>query len=231
MTALEEAWGYNFAYQLALTEPRTDALDALRADYDSAAPAYLGDPHLYPTFLAFFQDEIDAQGWQAVLVRYLFPDTDSGCDLRARMFAGLLHPLIQLLYGVEWSQPAIVASALAQAAVHKNELGGLLTSADARAAADPEPPHVHLVTLLEDLTRGDEHRKLRESTKWEDDLKMTDGVYSRAKEEVLNFIGRIRVKEEDLEERTAEMVHTAAYLAASTTVRASYAPKYDFFLM
>lgn len=148
------------------------------------------------------------------------------------MFAGLLHPLIQLMYGVEWSQPAIIASALAQAAVHKNELGGLLTSADAlAAAADPDPPHVHLVTLLEELTRGDEHRKLRESTKWEDDLKMTDGVYSRAKDEALAFISRIRVKEEDLEERTAEMVHTAAYLAASTTVRGSCAPKYDFFFM
>jgi hypothetical protein len=146
------------------------------------------------------------------------------------MFAGLLHPLIQLLYGVEWSQPAIVASALAQAAVHKNELGGLLTNADAIAAAKHDSPPVHLVTLLEELPRGDEHRKLRESTKWEDDLKTTDGAYSRAKEEVLDFISRVRVKEEDLE-RTAEMVHTAAYLAASTTVRASHAPKYDFFFM
>lgn len=35
-------------------------------------------------------------------------------------FTGFLHPIIHLGFGVEFQQPAIIAEALAQAAVHTN---------------------------------------------------------------------------------------------------------------
>lgn len=43
-----------------------------------------------------------------------------------RLHAGFLHPMIHLGFGVEFQQPAIIAEALAQAAVHDNWIGYVL---------------------------------------------------------------------------------------------------------
>lgn len=172
---------------------------------------------------------MDEKGWQAVVSEYLFSETEASDDLFGRMFAGLLHPLIQLLYGIEWSQPAIVASALAQAAVHKNEMGIALAEAE-RLADERDSPSVPLITLVEEV-QAEEHEKLRKSVRWGDRMMIADGVLTRARTEALEYASRVKVREEDLEERTAEMVHTGAYIAAANALNPPHVPKYDFYLM
>jgi hypothetical protein len=81
---------------------------------------YLGKEQYYHDFLQYFQEEINQKGWETVLNDELFKGDDRADDLLARLFGGFLHPIIHLGFGVEFRQPAIIAEALAQAAVHDN---------------------------------------------------------------------------------------------------------------
>lgn len=54
---------------------------------------------------------------------YLFSGDRLAESLLSRMFAGLVHPIIHLGFGIEFQQPAIIAQAFAQASVHEDYLG------------------------------------------------------------------------------------------------------------
>lgn len=234
--ALQKAFKDNASYQIRLRDPQTTALEELRADYASASAKYLGKGTLFPTWLTFFQGEMDARGgWEPVVKEYLFAETEAARDLQACLFAGLLHPIIQLLYGVEWSQPAIVASALAQTAVHRNEMRAVMADIDAWAKAHGNAAHLPFMALFEEVGGGGTgaggNGELKDDVRWEDTVKIEGGVLTGVKDEALDLLSRVRVREDELEERTAEMFHAAAYVAASTTLRPHHVPKYDFFLM
>lgn len=232
MPALEKAYRDNASYQIRLRNPQDKVLDQLRADYASAAPKYLGKGPQFPAFLAFFQEEIDRKGWQAVITENLFSDTKTSHDLFYRLHGGIFHPVIQLMYGIEWKQPAIIASALAQTAVHSDEMGTLMSEAE-KLSDERNPPYVPFITLVEDLAsqKSSEHEMLAQSVRWGDEIKIRDGVMTRARQETIEYISKIKVREEDLEERTAEMIHAAAYMAAGVASRPPHIPKFDFFLM
>ncbi|POR37682.1 Putative nucleosome assembly protein C36B7.08c, partial [Tolypocladium paradoxum] len=133
---LQQAYDANKTYQIAAMEPHSAVVDELQHDWAASAPKYLGKGRHYPDFLAFFQREVARKGWQAVLAERVFDlDAPGSAALRGRLYAGFLHPMIQLMYGVEWEQPAVVAEGLAQAAVHDGRLGEFLAKVD-RAAAD-----------------------------------------------------------------------------------------------
>ncbi|RYP54420.1 hypothetical protein DL768_000791 [Monosporascus sp. mg162] len=225
--SLEKGYKANEGYQRPAAPPRGELRDW--ADVKQ----YLGKGEHYADFLAFFKGEIERLGgWEAVLREYLFKSGDERSeDLHVRMFAGLLHPLIQLMYGIEWRQPAVVAMALAQAAVHGDE-GGLrnfLLTADrqARAASSSEPMPA-IIDLLE-AVRADE--KLARAARMSDGNKIWDGVLGRAWGEALAVASRVRVNPDDLDERTAEMYHAAIYEGASAALRPGKEPKWDFFLI
>jgi hypothetical protein len=58
-----------------------------------------------------------------------------------------------------------------------------------------------------------------------------NGVLVRAEDEALELVSQVRVKPEDVVERTAEMVHTAAFVAAAAAFHKPFIPRMDFFLM
>lgn len=143
---------------------------------------------------------------------------------------GLLHPIIQLMYGVEWEQPAIIAAALAQAAVHKDTLNALLTRSDEVAkSARPMPP---ILDFVADAGRDDKLKSY---------VTTVDGPNSRniateGLEDALKLVGRVKVGEADLEERTAEMIHAAVYVASCAAAAGggrggNKEPRYDFYTM
>ncbi|RYP59711.1 hypothetical protein DL770_010150 [Monosporascus sp. CRB-9-2] len=225
--SLEKGYKANEGYQRPAAPPHGELCDW------AEVKQYLGKPEHYADFLAFFKGEIERLGsWEAVLREYLFkPGDERSDDLLVRMFAGLVHPLIQLMYGIEWRQPAVVAMALAQAAVH-GDRGGLrdfLLTADrqARAASSSEPMPA-IVDLLE-AVRADE--KLARSARMSDGNKIRDGVLGRAWGEAVAVANRVRVNPDELDERTAEMYHAAIYECASAALRPGKEPKWDFFLM
>lgn len=237
-----------------------DVVKELKSGWSEGCP-YLGKGKYYPDFLKFFQDEIEEKGWEKVLQEYVFKGDERSEAIFGRLFAGaclitfptvvlimcyvdkvaghntlltcpdpgFLHPLIQLMYGIEWRQPAIIAEGLAQAAVHENRVGGFLTKVEQAASSQPQSAHRPLPELFESVRQYSE--KLATSARFGDSNKIYDGVFVRAPDEALGFLKQVRVKEDELDERLAEMVHSCAYVAATAAFHPPNVPKFDFFLM
>jgi hypothetical protein len=235
---IKEAYAHNTTYQRPVQPLHNDAVENLitHSSWDS----FLGKEQHYPDFLAFFQREIDEHGWRRVMSEYLFDKGNPRAeDLLQRLFAGFLHPLIQLMYGIEWVQPVIVAQALAQAAVHDNNLGEFLAEAEKRAyegrSATVGQEDAWSVAGL--YVAAHRNEKLRGSIRSEDGNKMRDGVLARAREEALELAARVRVPADQavVDERTAEMFEGAIAMAASGAVveaaKRGKEERFDFFLM
>ncbi|KAK3308158.1 uncharacterized protein B0T15DRAFT_490753 [Chaetomium strumarium] len=253
---LAQAYHNNASYQRPALPPHTSQPGAPPLDFrpfPAAAAPYFGREEYYPDFLRFFQDEIRNLGsWQAVVGRYVLgiggrdgdeQKAEGGGEeepMLTRLFAGFLHPLIQLMYGVEWNQEAVVAEGLAQAAVHSGDIGAYLLGAEKRAAARESLDSttttttigeggVRVADLLEEVKK---HGKLAVAARMEDANKIRDGVLARAGEEMIELAARVRVRPDEVEERTAEMFNTALYVAAAAAlVKEGKRPKFDFFLM
>ncbi|KAK3325284.1 hypothetical protein B0H66DRAFT_529330 [Apodospora peruviana] len=230
--ALQRGYDDNVDYQRPTLPVHSDIVDDLfQGSWDHAQP-YLGKEKHYPDFLRFFQREMDNKSWETVLIEYLFkPAGDpAGDDMLARLFSGFLHPLIQLMYGMEWKQPAIVAEGLAQTAVHEANPKGFLLDAEKVAEQNTEKKMPPIVNLLQQI-RSD--KKLASAAREEDANKLRDGVLGRARDEMVRIAGLVRVKPEELDEKAAEMFEACVYMAASAAVwkHPPKYPKFDFFLM
>lgn len=196
------------------------------------AKAYLGKEKHYPDFLAFFQREIDAKGWEAVLSEYLFAGTESAEDLLVRLYAGFMHPLIQMMYGVEFKQPAIVAEALAQTCVHQPNYKEVLLQAEKNAneayRAEKGTTMPRIASLLVEI-RND--GKIKTALREGDPPNMVPLLFKRAPEEMMRIISKVKVQPEELEERTVEMFDSALFVASAASFHRSKTNKFDFFLM
>lgn len=111
-SSLQLGYNNNTDYQRPTLPPHEQVIEELKS-WDHAKK-YLGQEKYYPDFLRFFQKEIENRGYEEVLNEYVFKGDETADELFSRLFAGFLHPVIQLMYGLEWHQPAIVAMALAQ---------------------------------------------------------------------------------------------------------------------
>ncbi|PNP55101.1 hypothetical protein THARTR1_04790 [Trichoderma harzianum] len=226
---LEQAYAENHSYQIKAMNTHPDVVKELKSGWSADCP-YLGKGKHYPDFLNFFQDEIEEKGWEKVLLEYVFRGDERSEAIFGRLFAGFLHPLIQLMYGIEWHQPAIVAQGLAQAAVHENRVGAFLTKVEQAASSQPQSvQRTPLPELFESVRQYSE--KLATSAQFGDSNKVYDGVFVRAPDEALEFLKQVRVGEDELDERLAEMVHSCAYVAATAAFHPPNVPKFDFFLI
>ncbi|KID63813.1 hypothetical protein MAN_06984, partial [Metarhizium hybridum] len=232
-SAIQAAFDANAGYQLKHTPARPHVVAELQADWAAHAPKYLGRGAYYSDFLRFFQDEVDRRGWQAVVAAFLCSPGDAASPARhmvQRLFSGLVHPMIQLGFGLEWEQPAIVAQGLAQAAVHRNTLGDFFDRVDEAVAAGRGGEQRGLSDICESLRA--ENSSLAAAAEWRDgDQSLYAGVLGRGLDEAVALCAQVRVREEDLDERVAEALHHVAYVAASAAWKPPHIPKYDFFLM
>lgn len=206
-----------------------ELVDELR-DWEKAKKR-LGKEQYYTDWLHFFQQEVEHLGsWQKVLAEYMFkPNDPRSEDMLVRMFAGFLHPLIQLMYGMEWDQPAIVTMALAQACVHSDQFREFMLTAEAQANQSARTPMPRIVSLLDQMAKDE---KLRSAPHLDDGNKIRDGVLGRARDEALKYTAQVKIEPSELEERTAEMYDAAIYVASAAASHSALKdPKYDFFLM
>lgn len=228
---LQRGYDHNTGYQRPAQPARAHVVQELQTW--ARAPAYLGRGQHYADFLALFQREIEARGWEAVLAERLLAGTPSADDLLVRLYAGILHPLIQLMYGMEWAQPAVVAEALAQACVHRPDHGDLLLRAERDAderycAGGGRGRMPSIVSLLEEARRDP---AVSRAVRAEDDDKIRGGLLKRAPEEMARILSKVKVRPDELEERTVEMFDATLYLAASATFHANKVNKFDFYFM
>ncbi|KAF2448756.1 hypothetical protein P171DRAFT_428775 [Karstenula rhodostoma CBS 690.94] len=190
---------------------------------------YLGKEQYYHDFLQYFQHEISTRGWETVLNDELFKGDERADDLLARLFGGFLHPIIHLGFGVEFRQPAIIAEALAQAAVHDSWMLPFFLDAEKAAnASDAKARDTKtIVQLLSDI-RAD--KKLSSAAHWNDGNKIRDGILKRAPDEMLKYASQYVIDESQLEEKTAEMINAAVFYTAAAQHPPSI-PKFDFFFI
>jgi hypothetical protein len=226
-SSLQAGYDHNTSYQRSVLPTHEDVVSSL-SSWDHAS-SYLGKESHYPDFLRFFQNEISLHGPEATLTTYLFSGTPAADDMLTRLYSGFLHPLIQLMYGLEWSQPAIIAEALAQTAVHSNSaLHSFLLEAEHLSHQSQSQP-LNILSLLQQIHTSP---TLSRSADFKDANKIRDGVLSRAHSSALTLASRISITPSSLRPATAQMFHTSL-LAASLCAFAfpSKHPKFDFFLI
>lgn len=132
------------------------------------------------------------------------------------------------MYGIEWDQPAMVAMGLAQACVHDNKIGKFLLESEevSKSISTPMPSIASL------LDAAKSNKKLASVAKKDIRNNTFKSVFAKAWDEMVEVAGRVKVKPEELDERTAEMYHTAIFEGAAPALAyPSKEPKFDFFLM
>ncbi|KAK1760877.1 HypA protein [Echria macrotheca] len=230
-SSLQRGYDGNTSYQRPAQPTHEAVVEDLISTWEHAQ-RYLGKEKYYPDFLRFFQREITTNGVQPTLLRYVFSGEPETQPVFTRLFSGLVHPLIQLMYGLEWNQPAIIASALAQTAVHGNPMESFFVESEtlshSRSSSSPSEKMPHIVDLLQEIRSN---RKLATAARMSDANKIRDGVLTRARDEMLSIAGRVRVSPENLDEKTAEMFEACLLVAAGAAVHPTKHPKFDFFLI
>ena len=110
---------------------------------------------------------------------------------------------------MEFEQPAVIAEALAQAAVHDGQyLKPLFFGAEEAAANGKADASKSLVQLLDEM-RADE--RLSNVARWEDGNKLR-GVIERSGDIVVEYVSQFCVPTDQIDEKTAEMINTASML-------------------
>lgn len=187
----------------------------------------LGDEGHYKDFLQLFRNEIDSLGWQAVVNKYVFADNEVSSKMLPLIFAGFLHPLIHLGFGIEFEQPAIVAEGLALACISSSWIAEFFYAAEKAANSNRSSPPRSIVELIDDI-RND--KELYDAPRWSDGNKIRDGILARAAEPMVSYTSQYHIKPAELEEKTAEMINAAAYFTGGAQ-RKTRAVKFDFFYM
>lgn len=190
---------------------------------------HLGDEEYYHDYLIFFQQEMRVKGWQAVVNEYLFAGDDRADGLLVRTFAGFLHPIIHLGFGIEFQQPAIIAEALAQAAAHSDWIGKIFLPAEEATRKNPPADGGKRLTQLLYEIHADE--ELKTAPHWSDGNKIRDGLIARAPKRMLSYATQYAVRpEDDLGKKTAEMIN-AAVLYTGAAQHPPKEIKFDFYFM
>jgi hypothetical protein len=204
--ALTKAYNENANYQRHLDSPgktvppKEDSKPNLQ---DQATyMQHLGKEEFYSSFLSLYADELDKHGVEATLDKYVFADTEFAFQLFGRLFAGLLHPLIHFGFAMEFDQPAILAEALAETAVHKNWVAPFFLDAE-KAAKSYDGPDKSLEQIMKELQA---EKEAQSWVKWDDSNKFGDGIMVRGREKMAKIVGQWKVREDQLENKTREML-------------------------
>ncbi|KAA8575255.1 hypothetical protein MFRU_002g02090 [Monilinia fructicola] len=180
----------------------------------------------YTNFLAFFEQEIDAKGWKAILNKYCFERTTFADTMLSQLYEGLYHPILHLGFGVEFNQPSLIAEALAHAASHDpGQIQPFFLEAEELASSGSVKPKP-LVELYAEIRAN---QKIREAAWLKDGPLRGKGVLSRAHNELVKIAAQFQVKPEDLERGTAEMMSCGALTSAAQ--KAGKTRKIDFFYL
>jgi len=102
----------------------------------------------------------------------------------------------------------------------------------AEKAASSQKPSNGSWSILGLLGSIRNNKALTHSAHNEDENKIRDGVLKRAGDQMIHLASQVKVRPEEVEERTAEMFNAAVFVAAAAAVaQEGKQPKFDFFLM
>ncbi|KAF2137187.1 uncharacterized protein K452DRAFT_278799 [Aplosporella prunicola CBS 121167] len=193
---------------------------------------HLGDENYYHAYLVFFQQQIQQRGWKDVVQEFIFRGDKRANDMLVRLFAGVYHPIIYLGFGIEFSQPAIIAEGLAHTAIHEDSLKKFFLGAEEVArqksgkSSFDQNQDASLLELFNDV-RKIEKLSVSYTNKWDNGI-IPEDVLSWAGDELVQIAGRYAASEDGLEYKKGEMMNLSAYFVAAAQ-RPPYIPKLDFF--
>ena len=115
---------------------------------------------------------------------------------------------------MEFEQASIIAEGLARAAVH-DQLGTDPFFPDAEKLANESAYEEH--NLVDFLTEARASETICGAARWDGMgvMKMKNGVLGRSLTEMTRLAAKFRVKPEDIDKRTAEMISCCAYRAGA----------------
>jgi len=135
---------------------------------------------------------------------------------------------MHLGYGLEFNQPAIVAEALADAAIHDAFMGTICFPAEqvsTRCKTSADTSLMSLVKLLQ------EDNSIRASISEEETHnKLATDLMIREPHRLIDIVSRYRVTAESLDRKLAEMAQTSVYILAAAQ-RPDKALALDFYMM
>ncbi|KAK7510315.1 hypothetical protein IWZ03DRAFT_363349 [Phyllosticta citriasiana] len=233
-SALTAAYKDNSTYQRPLQPAHANTFSALSPSSPSSSFPYaqhLGDGDYYQDYVVYFASQVAAKGWPAVVRESLFAATPAAEDLLARLYAGIVHPLLHLGFGVEFALEGIVVEGLAQTAVHENWTARIFRDCDEASAKkgfrQGGGKRKSFLQLVREVSADETVREAARGVgQYSDGREMWDTVGERLADVAGEFV--VWQTEEDVERRVAE-VFNGAVLLATTALQPHHIPKLDFF--
>ncbi|PPJ56000.1 hypothetical protein CBER1_03425 [Cercospora berteroae] len=228
---IQKGYDASAAYQRTSGSVNYDAVSQMSSW--QGLQSFYGDDSYYRSYLHFFSQETEKRGWPSVLQTYLFAGSEESDRFLARHFAGVVHPIIHLGFGVEFEAPGVIAEALAQAAIHDNRhcdaIARILLSTDALVKSGSSSSCSSIAKLIDEI-RNDE--KLRDAVRPSDMNPLLMGTIGRANDHMASIAAKFQVLPDsaDIERKTAEMYNAVVYYTAGAQ-RAERHVKFDFFYM
>lgn len=191
---------------------------------------YVGNNNAYHGFISLFRSSIERSGVLKTLEKYLFSPPAKDALMLVRLMSGAVHPLIQLGYGLEFGNHTLVASGLAQAAVHSPlppELFNL-----------PETPAQPGLSLLEILRQVYDSPTLKPVMPYDPNALISARINSALSEGRMEEIKRIcsqfciddSLGELEFDKKLEECILVSTLLLFATG-KEGREPRLDFFLM
>ncbi|KXN81565.1 Oxidoreductase AflY [Leucoagaricus sp. SymC.cos] len=212
---------------------------------------HLGNQNAYGAYFKFFRQEIEKLGASATLESYVFqPEAnDKGKNMLDRFLSGALHPFIQVGYGAEFADDTLVATGLAQTAIHKASLAEHFPYSVAWGSdnAPPPPPSTGPgrqpsagISLLEVLRQVCDSNILTPPLPYRDELLLSDrikgAVEGKKAAEILRLSQQFTsaipndASQQELDARVEELIWVVTLLMFATG-REGRETRLDFFLM
>ncbi|KAJ7582970.1 hypothetical protein C8J56DRAFT_1099801 [Mycena floridula] len=190
----------------------------------------LGNPSAYHAFVSFFKARVQQNGISTSLEVYLFGPAANldGVNMLVRLMSGALHPFIQIGYGLEFGNEALVWTGLAQTAVHQPLPPNLFNSGQTRQPSRG-------ISLLEILHKFDATPAVMP---YDPDALISARVKSALSggrtEEIVRLCSLWDIDESlgdaELNSRVEECIFASTLLLFATG-KEGKAPRLDFFLM
>ncbi|KAJ3489516.1 hypothetical protein NLJ89_g11522 [Agrocybe chaxingu] len=195
---------------------------------------YLGNHHAYSSFVDFFSEEIKALGVSETLEKYVFEEeaNKKGIDMLTRVVSGAVHPFIQIGYGAEFGNDMLIATGIAQAAVHVPLTGTIFYG-----KIDTSPPS-ETISLLELLRRVYGSHILAPPLPYDPkafiSARMRGALADGRAEEIARLCSLYHISDTitdaEVNAKVEEIIWTTVLLM-SATGRPERHPRLDFFLM
>ncbi|KAF8970474.1 hypothetical protein BDZ97DRAFT_1754058 [Flammula alnicola] len=190
---------------------------------------YLGNQSAYGAFVKFFSNEIDASGVNGTFENYVFGEDASkaGVDMLARVISGAVHPLIQIGYGAEFGNDTLIATGLAQAAVHG-------TPSKFHINKSPPSQSITLLELLAEIYASDVLKPVPYDPQPFISTRVKSVLDNGGAEEIERLCAQFHISDTitdaEIAQKTEELIWTAVLLTFGTG-RKGRKPRIDFFLM